>query len=208
MIRYLSLILLSGLVFNSCGQKENPSVQIYGTLFEIMHKGDLSSRISLNQFDNDSNIFGLGALKDLKGEILILDSKPYISYEADNGEVGISNDINYQAALYVHAVVKKWNKLKLPTTINTTQQFEKHIETISGVNGINIEEPFPFMIKGIITKTEWHIINWDSNDTVHSHKKHMEYGLSGVFEDKPITILGFYSKNHKTIFIYFHSFVF
>jgi len=50
MIRYISLILFFGLVFNSCGQKENPSVQIYGALFEIMHKGDLSSRISLNQF--------------------------------------------------------------------------------------------------------------------------------------------------------------
>jgi acetolactate decarboxylase len=207
MIRYISLILFSGLVFNSCGQKENPPVQIYGALFEIMHKGDLSSRISLNQFDNDSNIFGLGALKDLKGEILILDSKPYISYEAGNGEVGISNDINYQAALYVHAVVKKWNKLKLPTTINTTQQFEKHIETISGVNGINIEEPFPFMIKGIISKAEWHIINWDSNDVVHSHKKHIESGLSGVFEDKPITILGFYSKNHKTIFTHHSTYI-
>ena len=67
MIRYILLILFAGLVVNSCGQKENPAVNVYGALFEIMHKGDLSSRISLSQFDNDANIFALGALKDLEG---------------------------------------------------------------------------------------------------------------------------------------------
>ena len=39
----LFIVLLVG--FWSCGQKANPPVQIYGALFEIMHKGDLSSRI-------------------------------------------------------------------------------------------------------------------------------------------------------------------
>ena len=96
--------------------------------FEIMHKGDLSSRISLSQFDNDANIFALGALKDLEGEILILDSKPFISYVTSNSEVGISNDFNHEAALYVSSVVINWNELKLPAHVNTIEQFEKYIE--------------------------------------------------------------------------------
>lgn len=201
------LLLFIGLTFWSCEQKENPPVQIYGALFEIMHKGDLSSRISLNQFDNDSNIFGLGALKELKGEILILDSKPFISYETSNSELGISNDYNHEAALYVSTVVNNWTELKLPTNVNSTEQLEKYIEEISSDNHINIEEPFPFLIKGVSSEVNWHIINWDSKDTVHSHQKHIESGLSGVLEDTPMTILGFYSKNHKTIFTHHSTFI-
>tara|TARA_B100001939_G_C16811054_1_gene560009 strand:- start:92 stop:805 length:714 start_codon:yes stop_codon:yes gene_type:complete len=207
MIRYISLLLFSGLIFKSCGQKENPSVQIYGALFEMMHKGDLSSRISLNQFGNDANIFALGALKDLKGEILILDSKPFISYETSNKKIGISNDFNHEAALYVSTIVNNWSESRLPENVNTVQQFEKHIEEISIDNQINLEEPFPFLIKGISSKVDWHIINWDSKDTVHSHQKHIESGLSGVLKDIPMTILGFYSKNHKTIFTHHTTFV-
>ena len=187
--------------------KENPAVNVYGALFEIKHKGDLSSRISLSQFDNDANIFALGALKDLEGEILILDSKPFISYVTSNSEVGISNDFNHEAALYVSTVVNNWNELKLPANVNTTQQLEKYIEEISSDNHINIEEPFPFLIKGVSSEVNWHIINWDSKDTVHSHQKHIESGLSGVLEDTPMTILGFYSKNHKTIFTHHTTFI-
>ena len=201
------LLLFIGLTFWSCEQKENPPVQIYGALFEIMHKGDLSSKISLNQFDNDANIFALGALKDLEGEILILDSKPFISYETSNRELGISNDYNHEAALYVSTVVNNWTELKLPTNVNSTEQLEKYIEEISSDNHINIEEPFPFLIKGVSSEVNWHIINWDSKDTVHSHQKHIESGLSGVLEDTPMTILGFYSKNHKTIFTHHSTYI-
>ena len=207
MKKLFPLLTILFLIYLSCEQKENPPVQIYGALFEMMHKGDLSSRISLNQFENDVNIFGLGALKDLEGEILILNGIPFISYETSDGEVGISNEFNHEAALYVSTVVNNWNESKLPENVNTVQQFEKHIEEISIDNQINLEEPFPFLIKGVSSKVNWHIINWDSKDTVHSHQKHIESGLSGVLKDIPMTILGFYSKNHKTIFTHHTTFV-
>ena len=200
-------VFIIGLPINSCETTKNPPVQVYGSLYEIKHEGDLSSKINLNKFVNDPNIFGLGALKDLKGEILILNSNPFISYETSNRELEISNDYNQEAALYVSTVVNNWTELKLPTNVNTTEQLEKYIEEISSDNHINIEEPFPFLIKGVSSEVNWHIINWDSKDTVHSHQKHIESGLSGVLDDTPMTILGFYSKNHKTIFTHHTTFI-
>ncbi len=95
----------------------------------------------------------------------------------------------------------------MPANVNTTQQLEKYIEEISSDNHINIEEPFPFLIKGVSSEVNWHIINWDNKDTVHSHQKHIESGLSGVLEDTPMTILGFYSKHHKTILTHHSTFI-
>ena len=200
-------VFFIGLLINSCETTKNPPVQVYGSLYEIKHEGDLSSKINLNKFVNNPNIFGLGALKDLKGEILILNGNPFISYVTRNEEIGFSNDINHEATLYVSIVVNKWNDLKLPSSIKTSQQLEEYFEIISNDNDINIEEPFPFIIKGVSSKVNWHIINWDSKDSVHSHQKHIESGLSGVLENRAMTILGFYSKHHKTIFTHHSTFI-
>ncbi len=117
-------LLIIFLIHSSCDKLKNPPVQIYGALFEMMHQGDLSSRISLNQFENKTNVYSLGALKDLRGEILILDSMPYISFETSDGEMGISNDFNHEAALFVSTVVDNWNELKLPENVKTIQQLK------------------------------------------------------------------------------------
>ena len=185
----------------------NPSVSVYGALFEIMHKGDISSRVNLIQFDNNPNFFALGALKDLAGEILIIDSKPYISYETDNGKVGISNKFNHQASLLVSASVDDWITLKLPDRVNTKEQLEQYFEEISEEYNLDTNSPFPFMIKGVTSTLGWHIINWDKSDTVHTHQKHIDSGLSGVLKDEPLTVLGFFSKKHKAIFTHHTTFL-
>ena len=48
-------------------------------LKNIMHHGDLSSKIDLMELENLENLYALGAVEQLKGEILIMNSKPYIS---------------------------------------------------------------------------------------------------------------------------------
>ena len=173
------IILLAIIGLNACSTIENPKVEIYGALFEMMHQGNLSTRIDLNSLKGKKHIYGLGALTDLKGEILIMDSNVFISSETQNGDIEISNSYNYQAALFVQSQVSKWQKVELPPFVHTVSQLEDYIDSEAEKYGIDLEKPFPFIISGVIPDAKWHIINWPEGDTEHSHTKHINSGLSG-----------------------------
>ena len=196
----LLLFVLLIIASNACTTIENPKVEIYGALFEMMHQGNLSTRIDLNSLKGKKHTYGLGALTDLKGEILIMDSNVFISSETNNGDINISNSYNHQAALFVQSQVSKWQSIELPSFVHTVTKLEDYIESEAERYGLDIEKPFPFIISGVIPDVKWHIINWPEGDTEHSHTKHINSGLSGHLKDTSMKILGFYSKHHKAIF--------
>ncbi len=199
MIRRLIIFLLI-VASNACTTIENPKVEIYGALFEMMHQGNLSTRIDLNSLKEKKHTYGLGALTDLKGEILIMDSNVFISSETNNGDINISNSYNHQATLFVQSQVSKWQSIELPSFVHTVTKLEDYIESEAKRYGLDIEKPFPFIISGVIPDVKWHIINWPEGDTEHTHIKHINSGLSGHLKDTSMKILGFYSKHHKAIF--------
>ena len=174
-------------------------VDYKGALKNIMHKGDLSSQANLTDFQDTEHFYALGAVENLKGEILILDSKTFISSVQDQN-LSISNSFNHKATLLVYASVDKWASSTIPDNISTYEDLEKHIEQTAKDNGINTEEPFPFLINGRAKSFDWHVIDWKDGDTVHSHEKHISSGFHGTLSNKDVEILGFYSNSHHAIF--------
>ncbi len=67
-------------------------------------------------------------------------------------------------------------------------------------NKIDVEEAFPFLKEGKATSIDWHVIDWDPNETEVTHEKHKNSGLNGTLNDTDLLLLGFYSENHKGIF--------
>ncbi|MBT3962507.1 MAG: decarboxylase [Flavobacteriales bacterium] len=174
-------------------------VEYAGALKNIMHKGDLSAQADLTEFQDTEHFYALGAVENLKGEILILDSKPFISSVQDQN-LSISNSFDNNGTLLVYASVDKWASLSIPDNVSTYQDLEKHIEQTARDNGINTEKPFPFLINGRVKSFDWHVIDWKDGDTEHSHEKHISSGLHGTLSDQDVEILGFYSNSHHAIF--------
>ena len=52
---------------------------------------------------------------------------------------------------------------------------------------------------------QWHVINWDANDTIHTHQKHQNSGINETLRNEEVVILGFYSTQHKAIFTHHSS---
>ncbi|WP_162912077.1 acetolactate decarboxylase [Pontibacter actiniarum] len=178
---------------------DNFKVEHRGALKNIMHKGDISAQADLTDFKNTQHFYALGAMENLKGEILILDSKPFISSVQDQ-ELAISNSFDHKAALLVYASVDKWTSFTIPDNISTYEDLEKYVEQTAEESGVNIDEPFPFLIEGQVNSFDWHVINWKDGDTAHSHEKHINSGLRGTLTDQAVEILGFYSNSHHAIF--------
>lgn len=202
-MRYFIVTIIT-LLLISCGNSiEEQKVYYHGALKNYMHNGDISAKFDLQELENVSNIVALGAAENLDGEIIILNSKPYIS-KVRNGELVIENSFEQKASLIVYAKQYAWRLSNIPSDVKSMQQLEKFIAKEAYQYGLNMEEPFPFFIKGTIDSLDWHVIHWDVNDSVHTHEKHQSSGLNGTIHDREVTILGFYSQHHHTIFTH-HS---
>ena len=199
----LILVVLLFVFFTAC-KEEAPkaswgSVQHAGALKNMMHKGDLSTNISLDELKDKKHLYALGAMTNLKGEIQIFDGIAYNSV-VDMDTLRIDNSFEKDAALLVYAQVEAWDSVPISATIVARQDLESFIVEQAKEKGININAPFPFLLEGTFKSIEWHVINWKDGDTEHSHEKHIKSGLYGTLHDIPAQMLGFYSKKHTGIF--------
>lgn len=199
----ITLFIFSFLSFTILENTPAFKVEHKGALKSIMHEGDISAKAHLSELKNDEHVYALGAVENLKGEILILDSKPFVT-SVENNELSIDQSFDKNACLLVYAHVAQWNNYDVPNTISSYEDFEEYVEQVAREKGINTEEPFPFLLEGSAKKFDWHVINWKDGDTEHSHEKHIHSGLNGTLTDTDVEILGFYSKHHHTIFTH-HS---
>ncbi len=198
-----SLLLAISIFISACGNEAGLMVRYKGALRDFMHNGDISAKISLADLKNEPNLYALGAVENLKGEILILKSKPVISF-VENGQLKFDNSFKKNAALLVFARVEKWQKIAIPKKIRTYSELEEFILGSARGNNIDTEEPFPFMLNGKVESVEWHVMDWKEGDTEHTPEKHKNSGLRGTLTDENVQILGFYSNKHRAIFTH-HS---
>ena len=196
---HIAIVLVVSLVSCQSNKSELISVEVNnsGALRTIM-SGDVSSAISLDSLQSKEHLFALGAMENLKGEIQIFDGNPSNS-SVVNDSIKISDTYNLNASLLVYSQLKEWNTFNVDDN-KTKSQLETKIFEMAKANGIDTNEPFPFLIEGTVASLEWHVINWKDGDTVHNHKKHKESGLNGTLKDGEVVILGFYSTKHKAVF--------
>jgi|TARA_B110000495_G_C22997256_1_gene588076 acetolactate decarboxylase len=182
-------------------------VHHFGALKNMMHKGDLSAKVTLDELKEMNHLFALGAVENLKGEVLILDGIPSVSYVKGNDSsktMMLDDSFEKNACLLVLASVEEWESINIPNTVVTYEEFEGYVAETAAEKGIDIEKPFPFMIEGLAKSFDWHIIDWPEDDTEHSHEKHIYSGLYGTLENQTVEMLGFYSNKHHAIFTH-HS---
>ena len=170
-----------------------------GALKNFMHKGDLSAKFSLSELKNKDHVYALGAVENLKGEIQIFDGSPTVTF-TKNGEISFDNTFEKNASLIVYTQVAAWKDVTIPDEIVTRSQFESHLIKAASEHGLDIERPVPFLISGKTKFIDWHVIDWDPAEKVHTHIKHTNSGPHGRIKDSEVLVLGFYSNKHRAIF--------
>jgi acetolactate decarboxylase len=198
---YITLLILLIIAFASCrdSSKKNASVAVkHSGALRIIMSGNIQPVISLDTLLEKKHLYALGAVDHLKGEIQIFDSKPSNSFVVDSS-LQIKDAYSLKASLLVYAEVEEWDSFQIENS-KTKSDLEAQIFELATNNGINTEEPFPFLLEGTVATIDWHVINWKDGDTIHNHKKHKESGLNGVLANKEVKIIGFYSTKHKAIF--------
>ncbi len=199
------LVVLAAILLASCKTpSSNYRVHYRGALKTLMHEGDLRAVIALDTLQHVPNLFALGAIENLKGEVLIYKSRPFVSSVQDSAVV-VDRSFSHKAALLVYTQVGKWRETAIPTEVRNAAEFEAFLLTAAKQEGINAADPFPFLLTGAAAFVDWHVIDWAEGDTTHTHEKHKASGLHGRLEQQAVEILGFYSEKHHGIFTHRNS---
>ncbi len=203
MLPYQKLLICLIFALSGCDNVDSTvqphDVTYHGALKNIMHRGDLSAKVSLSEIEQRDNLYALGAIEDLKGEIQIFDGRAMNSF-VKNNKISLDSSYTASATLLVKSYVSEWTAHNIPESVKTKKQLQKHIRKTAKTVGINTDKPFPFLLIGAPDHIEWHIIDWPEDDTEHSHEKHIRSGLYGELKNQSMEILGFYSDDHHGVF--------
>ncbi len=187
----------------SIAQHLNNKVKIIGEMKNVMWKGQLYGNINLDTISKKTNLFGLGPVEYLAGEILIIDGKSYKSSVISNTEMKVEETYHIKAPFFASTNIENWSERPLPNKIQSIQELESYL------NKITKKSPRPFMFKlsGIVEKATIHIVNLPKGSKVSSpeeaHQGQTNYELENINSD----IIGFFSTQHQAIFTHHDTFL-
>lgn len=184
-------------------------VESAGTLRQIMHEGDISAKIDLETLVGRPNLFGLGAAEGLKGEIMIWQGEAFLTTVAGSG-LATYDGFRKKASLLVYSEVAAWDSFPLPPEVVDLATLEAYLPKAAAAAGIDAQNPFPFLLKGRPEIVSWHVIDWDPDDTEHTHAKHQQAGMQSGWKNTPTEMLGFYNQTpgiftHHSSNIHLHA---
>jgi acetolactate decarboxylase len=199
-------VLLAGCILLSMdgmAQTKSPAVNIIGEMRKTMWQGQLQGKIYLDTLKSQSNLYGLGPLEKLAGEIIIIDGKAFVSKVLSNSTMKVEETYEAKAPFFGYTHVKKWKELAIPENIQSVAQLEKYLSGLSFLP----DSPFIFKLAGTVSLAKLHVVNLPEGQTVKSpedaHKGEQSYEL----HNEKIEIVGFYSTRHQSVFTHHDTFL-
>lgn len=174
----------------------NIPVQIAGAMKNVMWNGELDGIIQLDTITNQDGLYGLGPLAFLKGEILLLDGKAYVSKILENGNPNVEIQHKAKAPFFVYGNVTKWEERELPENVIDLQSLERYITELYNER----TSPFIIKIEAKVAAATYHIQNLADGSVVTNPQEAHAGQQSFELNNEEVVIIGFYSKNHKGIF--------
>jgi acetolactate decarboxylase len=194
---FLGLVLIS--TMTSYGQQTNWPVKHSGAMREMFETGNVEGKIDAGKLTPQKNLYAVGPLENLSGEIMILNGESLISFIRDNA-VKVETNPTAKAVFFVWSNVEKWHEVTVPNTIKTYDELEKFIAESAGKSGLNASEPFPFLLKGKFQSVAWHVNDYKSDGTPLTRAKHDQQKFKARSENEDLEMVGFFSAKHQGVF--------
>lgn len=206
----LLVIVLTSIIFSCNSNNKNSEtsaskneVKIVGAMKDVMWKGELDGKISLDTISNKKGLYGLGPESFLMGEILINNGTTYTSKVLSDSTMIVEKNAKTSAPFFVYANSTDWKTIKLPETVKSISDLETFITSQSK----NSDTPFVFKLSGTVNSAEIHIQNLPKGTKVSSPKEAHQGQINYMLENEAVDIIGFYSTKHQGVFTHHDSFL-
>ncbi len=180
-------VLLVVVAVGTCTNKRRSDVHSYGSMEAIM-RGDLRPVVRLDTV-SVRGTYAVGAEEQLAGEIVIMDGRLHVGHFDSRGPF-MDTASRPWAALLVTANVDRWISAELSHGLYAPDDM---IEAAARHASIDVDEPFPFLLEGIVDTLRWHIVGGSGSHTLAGST------LSGYTVGQSVKIVGFHSRHHEGI---------
>lgn len=182
-------------------------VRVRGTLHTMMQQGQTRATSTLGELLPDPQVYAVGALADLSGEVTVVGGQAYLSYSGGVGGTRTEKPIitNAGATLLVSAAVSNWQSVVTTAPIRY-RDLDRAIERLARDAGIDVRERFPFLIEGELEQLQWHVIDGRRlKSGPASHQDHLAASTQTTLERASATLVGFYSDKDQGVFTHMGS---
>lgn len=171
-----------------------------GSQKTIFDTGKAEARVPLSSFSGAPDIFGVGAVAGLDGEITVFQGKPYVTkVRGDSYTMDHSPEHAAIFAVWTHQT--EWTEQPVPPEVKSYLEIQNFVKAQAASSGIDITQPFPFRLVGTPAEVKWHI-NVDLTEGKPITKElFAKSKMNYVARNEPMEIIGFYSENHPGVFI-------
>ena len=190
----LPIFFISILAFQLNAQM--PKVHSIGSMKDMGSAYDL--HVLLDTISPKSHLYGLGPYDRMKGEITVVDGKPYFATAFVDGKHEVGTNWNISAPFFVYSYVKEWSVFQINGPFSSVSEIQIVVSRIAKENGYDLQQPFAFKIKGAFDELTAHIVT-PRNPEVEGYREGTK-SQKFTFEDAKGEIIGFYSENHQGIF--------
>lgn len=203
-IRLLYFIVFNLLMsLNIQAQQQNKNIHIIGQMKNVMWKGELYGTLNLDTITNKKNLYGLGPVEYLTGEIIVIDGKSYTSKVVSKKAMKVQETYEVKAPFFGYSNIKSWKEQLLPDSIQTIKDLEKYLDLIS----FSAQRPFMFKLTGKVKEAIIHVVNLPKGSKVNSpdqaHNGQTDYPLKNQLSE----IIGFFSTDHQSIFTHHDTYL-
>lgn len=133
-------------------------IESFGSAREMMHRQDHAVKVRLKDVLSKDNVYAIGAVTGLKGEISVVNGKALVSIGTRTGQeplVGSPSDVG--ATLLVSAVVTSWLEIDIEKDLDG-KELRQFILDTAKEHGLSTDQPFPYMIDGKLRNYSMHTL--------------------------------------------------
>src|SRR5215470_11963819 len=160
--------------------------------------GKANETISLERFAGWENLYAVGPLERGRGEVSIFNGTPLIS-TAKTARVKVSIGHGYHAGFLVYASVQNWRHITLRSPIEDEERLREKLLPLAIENGIDVDQPFPFLIYCHAVQVRFHIL-CNESQAEYSPALHENAKVRFPINNESVEIVGFFSRHHRGVF--------
>ena len=159
--------------------------------------GDISGRVDLAELATLTDLYGLGPLEGVRGEVTIVRGVPSIA-RIVQGRVVTTEAWNVRACFLVWAQVPAWQTRVQEDAVDL-DGVERTVVALAHEQGIDVGRPFPFFVHGVTSDAVVHVL--DKRDGLpHTAERHEQAKVRQRLAAIPVELIGFHSRHHHGVF--------
>ena len=173
----------------------------------MFHDGQTGAMVSLDSLLPDPDVYAVGALADLAGEVTVIGGRAVLSYPETAGTARTETARRSAAAatLLVTSDVPTWHRVVIDHAI-PFEALDDEVARLGATAGMNLQHRFPFLLEGTFENLRWHVIDGRRlTGGGSSHQDHVAAAVQVERDRATATLIGFYSESDQGVFTHMGS---